>query len=57
MKKTWKYKGWQIKYNERSGEDLLYTPQELEQPVEFRQEEEELLFLELAQSFIDHYND
>lgn len=57
MNKTYKYKGWQIKYNAISGEYLIYTPDELEQPAEFRQEEAELSSLEDAKSFIDHYND
>lgn len=57
MNKTYKYKGWQIKYNALSDEYWLYTPEELEIPAGFRQEEAELPTLEAAKTFIDHYND
>ena len=51
-----KYKGWLIQ-STAEGEYNIYTPDELEQPFGFRQEEATLSTVEQAKTFIDHDND
>lgn len=55
-KKTVRYKGWLIRWDDDSCFWLLYTPDEIEQPVEFRYAEAEIETLELSKAFIDNYD-
>jgi hypothetical protein len=53
--KSFKYKNWLCEWSEEQQMFLLYTPDELEQPKGFRQEEFECETKEICKQFIDSY--
>jgi hypothetical protein len=55
VNKTFKYKGWTCEWNNTEQAYLLYTPDEMEQPRGFRQEEFVCETKEFCKQFIDTY--
>jgi hypothetical protein len=53
--KSFRYKNWLCEWNEAEQMFLLYTPDEMEQPKGFRQEEFECETKEMCKQFINSY--
>jgi hypothetical protein len=53
--KTFKYKGWECKWIKSENMFYLYTPEEMEQPAQFRYAECELETAEMCRKFINSY--
>jgi len=53
--KTFKYKGWECRWIKSEKMYYLYTPEELEQPLQFRYAECELETVDMCKKFIDSY--
>lgn len=56
MKNTIRYKGWAIKFDEQTKLYYLFTPEEMEQPYNFRTSEQQVSTLQQAKAFINNYN-
>ena len=54
-KKSLRYKGWLIKWNNDEQLYFLFTPEEMEQPAGFRSHETEVSMMVQAKRFIDNY--